>query len=207
MSCSQQHLTCWFLLVQFSVDGIPEDTTNSRAGQFTAYGSLKALHLSHTFAHRNLVKAHNIIGGKLSLYTHVEPEGPKDLYQRTFFGRIVYFKVNDGCTANDAIAVMTREPCSVFGSEHFEQPAYKLAKLSASEKKDQDDKVKSAVPHKLEVKFDRKERAARGPTMTVIANSEPLPRAEVRVLNRKNGPSRWDSNNHLCPKSMHMMNF
>ena len=140
--------------------------------------------MNHTFKAKDVVIARNIVGGKLSWYSHVDRKGHES--QQNLYGRILYFKVKDGDSANNAVAVLTREPVSIFGAKEFEQPAYKLSKLSEADVDREDDKVKIAVPHYVDAVFDSRERRASRLPMTVIAKHDKLPRAVVRVRNQMN---------------------
>ena len=151
----------------------------SKPGSYTAYNKLKAHHHQRDFTAQELVLVKKMPGGNMSVCTHTQGE----VNHSTFFGRIKYFKIAEGCTGNDAQAVLTREPSKYFNSKEFEFAVYKLSIPTPEEKADQDDKLRLAFPSELKLEFDSRQRLSSNVAMSVVAKGEPVPRATVKLLN------------------------
>lgn len=155
----------------------------SQEGMFKAYKSLRAAHLKHTFSSGDVVLAKNMKGGKLSHYTYVQGSTLIPVNMQTVLCRVQYFKVEHNHSDNEAVAVVTREPSSHFGSEEFEVEAHKLSSKEDELRRKKED-LDAAMDFTLDVSFSVAERVAKSNRRMHVKAGEPLPHAEVKVFNR-----------------------
>ena len=158
-----------------------EDPERSKEGEYKAFKTLKAMHLPHTFRDQDVVCVPDVTGGKLSWYKSNGSATPAR--QQTLFGRILYFKRNDGSPDCSKQAVMTREPTKHFGTEEFEFDVYKLTAPDDRKRESEYDRVNDSVPSEIEVVFDTSMRARSKRPIRVPAQRG-LPQATVQVFNR-----------------------
>lgn len=178
-----------YFYVQYTVGS--ELQEQSQEGVFKAYKSLTAAHLRHTFSSQHVVLAKNMVGGKLSHYIHVQGNRLIPVNMQTVLCRIQYFKVKHDQSDNEAVAVVTREPSSHFGTEEFEVEAHKLS-ASEEEKRRKMDDLTAAMELAVEVTFDTAVRGIETGRPMRVAAGKALPHAVVKVFNKgvKRGPQR-----------------
>ena len=172
--------------LQFKV-GI-EFEEKSQAGIFTAYKSLKAIHLNQVFSVQGTALVKHITGGRLSHYTHVQGDRLVSVGMQTVLCRILYIKVLSGESDNQAIAVVTREPQEHFGPGEFEFAVHKLSAPEEEIRSKRED-LEAAMKFDVCARFESKEREASGLHKRVVAGKA-LPHAVVTVHNEGLGPRR-----------------
>ena len=182
---------CLFLQYKLE-DEWPE---HSSSGEYTVFKTIHAAHLNHSFRADEVVGVPDVTGGKLSWYkcykdnnSAVSPQGREArsaIYrqQQRLFGRIRYFKRQEGQADCLATAVLTREPIQDFGTEEFEFPVYKLEAADGTKQAQEYAKVATAVPSKVQVAFDAKRMTSSTRPIKVLAKAK-LPQATVMVFNK-----------------------
>ena len=167
------------VLVQYDLAG--EYPQHSKPGEYTAFKTLTAKHMGHTFQVGKAVCVEGTSTDRLSWYRHSGADRP--VRQQLLLGTVLYFKQYKDRPACKAVAVITREPKEYFGTEEFEVNVYKLTPGDSSSKQQQDylRRSEAAVPIEMKVEFDPKQ-GAKGP-IKVLAKTV-LPQATVKVVNR-----------------------